>query len=330
MSILAVIRGLGLHVPEKVLTNKDFEEMVETSDEWITSRTGIKERHVAAADEGTSDMVLPAALNALADAGMSAEQLTHLIVPTITPDMPCPSVACVVAERLGLRGRVAFDINAACSGFVYSLQVARGLVQVHDGATILLAAADVLTSRTNFQDRATCVLFGDGCGAAVVTADDGGQYLAGIRDVMLASDGGCRDLLTIKGGGSKYRYAQGETPGEEYFIQMKGREVFKHAVRNMESLSREILERNGLGMDDIDLFIPHQANLRIIEGLAKKLDVSLDKVFINVDRYGNTSAASVPIALAEAKNTGRIKPGYRVLLATFGAGFTWGTSILEF
>lgn len=330
MSILAVIRGLGYYVPQRVLTNSDLEQMVDTSDEWITTRTGIKERRIVAPGEYTSDMALKSSQRALADARMKSSQVTHLLVPTITPDMPCPSAACVLSHKMGLKGRMTMDLNAACSGFVYSLQIASGLTKVQQDATVLVAATDTLTSRTNFEDRSTCVLFGDGSGAAVITADTGEEYLAGIRDVMLASDGECAELLTVKGGGSRYSYRDGMSMGEEYYIQMNGREVYKHAVRNMDDLSRRILERNELGTDDIDLFLPHQANLRIIEGLAKKLAISMDRVFVNVDRYGNTSAASVPIALAEAKETGRIKPGFRVLVATFGAGFTWGTALLEF
>ncbi len=330
MSTLAVIRGLGFHVPERVLTNEDFVRMVDTSDEWIVTRSGIRQRHIAAPDECTSDLAYAAARNALADAGMPAERLTHVIVPTITPDMPCPSAACVLVDKMGLKGRTAFDINAACSGFLYSLKLAQGFVCLEQGAAVLVTATDVLSSRTNYQDRATCVLFGDGSGAAVITADDGSPCVAAIRDVMLASDGAHTELLTVKGGGSRYPYQNGRPLGDEYFIQMNGREVFKHAVRNMESLSRELLERNGLGIGDIDLFLPHQANLRIIESLAKKLDVSMDKVFVNVDRYGNTSAASVPIALAEARENGAIRPGFKVLATTFGAGFTWGSALLEF
>jgi len=330
MSYLAVIRGLGYYVPDRVLSNSDLEQMVDTSDEWITTRTGIKERRLAAPGQTTSDLAHRAAQSALADAGLSRNSLTHILVPTITPDMPCPSAACVLSDKMGLKGRMSMDINAACSGFVYSLQVASGITRVQDGAAVLVAATDVLSSRTNFQDRGTCVLFGDGSGAAVITADDGAPYLAGIRDVMLASDGGCAELLTIKGGGSRYSYRDGMPMGEEYYIQMNGREVFKHAVRNMEDLSRRIMERNQITGDDVDLFLPHQANMRIIEALARKLEMPMEKVFVNVDRYGNTSAASVPIALAEARETGRIKPGFRVLVATFGAGFTWGTAILEF
>lgn len=330
MNTQAVIRGLGFHVPERILTNQELERMVDTSDEWITTRTGIKERRLVAPGEACSDLALKAGHRALADASMQPEELTHIFVPTVTADYVCPSTACLLAERLGLRGRMALDLNAACSGFVYSLQLARGQVALEPHAKILITATDVLSSRTNFQDRTTCVLFGDGSGAAVVTADDGAPALARIVDVRVASDGGCADLLAIPGGGSRISYAQGHIVGEEYFIQMNGREVYKNAVRNMEAISLEVLERNNLSGEDIDLFLPHQANLRIIEALAKKLGAPMDKVFVNVDRYGNTSAASVPIALAEARETGRIKPGYKVLVSTFGAGFTWGSALLEF
>lgn len=330
MSMLAVIRGLGYYVPERILSNQDLEQMVDTSDEWILTRTGIRERRIAPPGMPTSDLALRSSMRALAHANLGAQDVTHVILPTITPDMPCPSAACILSYKLGLKGRVSMDMNAACSGFLYSLQVASGLTHVQPDACVLVAATDVLTSRTNFQDRSTCVLFGDGSGAAVISADKGEKYLAGIRDVILASDGSCNELLTIRGGGSKVSYRDGMPMGEEYYIQMNGREVFKHAVRNMYSICLQILEKNNLSMEDIHFFLPHQANLRIIEALAKKLKVPMDKVFVNVDRYGNTSAASVPIALAEAVEKGRIKPGYRVLATTFGAGFTWGAAILEF
>ncbi len=317
-------------MPERILTNQELERIVETSDEWITTRSGIKERRLAAPGETCSDLALAAGRKALADASMEPDELTHIFVPTLTPDLVCPSAACLLAERLGLKGRMALDLNAACSGFVYSLQLARGQVALDPNARILITATDVLSSRTNFQDRTTCVLFGDGSGAAVITADDGSPALARIVDVRVASDGACADLLTIRGGGSKFSYKLGQTVGEEYFIQMNGREVYKHAVRDMEAISKEVLERNNLSGEDIDLFLPHQANLRIIEALAKKLNAPMDKVFVNLDRYGNTSAASVPIALAEAREMGRIRPGYRVLVSTFGAGFTWGSALLEF
>lgn len=330
MSYDVVIRGLGYHVPDRVLTNADFEKMVDTTDEWITTRTGIKERRIVEPGMKNSDLALEASKKALADANMPASRLSHILVPTITPDMPCPSTANILAERLGLKGRMAMDCSAACSGFVFSLQLARGLAQVDEDPAILIAASDVLSSRTNYQDRGTCVLFGDGCGAAVLTRDDGSEALALVRDVKVSTDGAQADLLNIIGGGSQHPYKEGEAVGEEYFIKMNGREVFKHAVRNMYTISMDILERNGLGKDDVDLFLPHQANLRIIDALGKKLDVPGDKIFVNVDRYGNTSAASIPIALAEAREMGRIKPGSRVLACTFGAGFTWGSAILEF
>ena len=330
MSIDVVIRGLGFHVPDRILTNSDLEQMVDTSDEWITTRTGIKERRIVEPGTKTSELAFKAAQKALADANMPASSISHILVPTITPDMPCPSTANFLAERLGLKGRMAMDCSAACSGFVFSLQLARGLTCLERDAVVLITATDILSSRTNYHDRSTCVLFGDGSGAAVVTADDGSESLALIRDVMVSTDGEQAELLTVKGGGSAYSYRDGMPIGDEYYIEMNGREVYKHAVRNMESISKAILERNNLGKDDIDLFLPHQANLRIIEGLTRKLDVPADKVFVNVDRYGNTSAASIPIALTEAKETGRIKPGYRVLVTTFGAGFTWGSALLEF
>ncbi|MGE4296605.1 MAG: beta-ketoacyl-ACP synthase III [Desulfovibrionaceae bacterium] len=334
MSTHAIIRGLGFYVPPKVLTNADLETFVETSDEWITTRTGIKQRHVVEPGVPVSSLAVEAAKNALADAGMEAEELTHIFMATLTPDTYCPSAACYLEEKLGIRGRMAVDCNAACSGFLYTTHLARAMTLLEPGAKVLVCSGEVLTSRINWNDRATCVLFGDGCGAVVITAPDtpagANKTVATIVDTKLSSDGSLADLLTVKGGGSSRPLAYGEATGDEFYIQMMGREVYKHAVRSMEAVSTEMLERNGLTTDDVDLFVPHQANLRIIEAVGKKLGFAEGKVFVNVDRYGNTSAASVPIALAEARATGAIKPGYKVLVTTFGGGFTWGSTLLQF
>lgn len=330
MSVSAVIRGMGMYVPERILTNADLEKLVDTSEEWIMTRTGIRERRLAAPGEATSDIALQASLLALADANMAPEELTHIIVGTLSPDFYCPGAACLLANKLGVKGRTAFDVNAACSGFLYSLQVARGFVALDPKAKVLVAPTDVLSSRTNWQDRDTCVLFGDGGGAVIVTAADETKPVASIQDIILGSDGSMADVLSIKGGGSGRPLALGEATQEDFFIQMNGREVYKYAVRAMEAVSLEIMEKNGLTMDNIDIFIPHQANLRIIEAVGKKLGASAEKVFVNVDRYGNTSAASLVLAASEAWLTGFIKPGHMVLLTTFGAGFTWGAALLQF
>lgn len=330
MSVTAVIRGMGMYVPERILTNEDLIKQVDTTDEWIVTRTGIRQRRIAAPGEATSDIALKASLLALEEANMAPEELTHIIVGTITPDYYCPGAACMLAHKLGLKGRTAMDINAACSGFLYALQTARAFVAFDPTAKVLVAPTDVLTSRTNWSDRSTCVLFGDGGGAVIVAAADENKPVATVEDIILGSDGAMPDLLSIKGGGSGRPLTMGEATQDDFFIQMNGREVYKFAVRAMSSVSQEIMVKHGLTMDDIDIFIPHQANLRIIEAVGKKLGAPSEKVFVNVDRYGNTSAASLVLALSEAWEQKFVKPGQRVLLTTFGAGFTWGAALMQF
>ncbi len=325
----AIIRGTGFYVPEKVLTNADLEKMVETSDEWITTRSGIKERHVAAPGEATSDLALGACKRALADADVSADEITHIILYTLTPDYYCPPAACLLQEKLGVRGKAAMDVNAACSGFVYGLEHARSVIALHPEAKILLCAAETLTSRTNWEDRRTCVLFGDGAGAAVITGGQPGEP-GEITDVILYSDGSLGELLTVKGGGSAAPMRLGDAVGEDFFVQMAGQEVFRHAVRNMIAACEEILAKNGLTVADVDYLIPHQANLRIIDAVAKKLGIPSDKVCVTLNRFGNTSASSVGIALADSLHAGRIKSNDTVLFAVFGGGFTWGAALAKF
>ena len=325
----AYIRGLGFYVPETVVTNADLEKIVETTDEWITTRTGIKERRVAAPGEASSDLALGAAKAALADAGMEADELTHILVYTLTPDFYCPPTACLLEEKLGIRGKFAQDLNAACSGFVYGLETARAIVALHPEAKVLLCAAEVLTSRTNWADRRTCVLFGDGASAAIIAATPG-QGSAHIVDARLYSDGSLGHLLTVKGGGSAAPLKLGDVVGEDFFVEMAGQEVFKHAVRNMVSVCEEVLAAAGATTDEVAFLIPHQANMRIIDAVAKKLSIPTERCVITIDRYGNSSASSVGIALAEARGAGRIQPGALVLLAVFGGGFTWGASLLRF
>jgi 3-oxoacyl-[acyl-carrier-protein] synthase-3 len=325
-----IIAGFGYYVPERVVTNAEMETLVDTSDDWITSRTGIKERHFVAPGQASSDLALEAAKAALADAGVTADELTHIVLATLTPDCYCPNAAVILSDKLGVSEKVCLDVNAACSGFLYALEVTRGLLALHPDALVLTVAVEVLTSRTNFADRTTCVLFGDGAGGVVMRNQKPIPAKASVRDIALSSNGALWNLLTVKGGGSAYPMRQGDKVEDHFFIQMAGREVYKHAVRYMEIICRRVLEQNNLTTDDIDLFIPHQANLRIIEGLGKRLDISMDKVFVNVHKYGNTSAASIPIALTEAYHSGAIKPGHRVLLTSFGGGFTWGAVILEF
>jgi 3-oxoacyl-[acyl-carrier-protein] synthase III len=329
MSSPCFISGLGLHLPRTLVTNSDMEKIVDTSDEWIRTRTGISSRYFAQDDEPCSVLAYHAACKALENAGMSAQDLTHIFVGTFSGDYNMPSTSCLLQDLLGLKGLPAFDLAAACSGFLYCLETARAYTCLYPDARILVVGSEVTTSRINFEDRTTCVLFGDGAGAAVVT----GQANPGrirVIDAMLKADGSVGGLLTIHGGGSACKPVLGQTIGPEYFVEMNGRDVFKHAVRFMADISGNLLERNGLTANDIDLIIPHQANMRIIEAISKKMSVDMDKIYVNVDRVGNTSAASIPIALTEAEASGRIQPGMKVLLTAFGGGFTWASALLQF
>ncbi|MBU1003614.1 MAG: ketoacyl-ACP synthase III [Proteobacteria bacterium] len=322
------IRGFGFNVPDKIVTNAELEGSVDTSDEWITSRTGIKQRHISEG-EVTSDLGAKAARQALADAGIDAADVTHIICATCSPDSYCPNTATQIQHKLGISGCMAFDLNAACSGYLYSLQTARGFISADPDSVVLIVASEVLSVRTNWQDRTTCVLFGDGSGAAVVSADKGENGVE-ILDALMESDGQYGDLLTILGGGAEHPYKLGDTVDEAFFIQMNGREVYKVAVRSMTQVCQRLMEKSGLTVDDIDVLIPHQANLRIIEAVGKKLGIPEERVFTNVQKYGNTSAASVGIALAEGRTQGDLEPGTLAMVTTFGSGFTWGALLLQF
>jgi len=330
MNTSCIIRGMGHCVPDTKLTNADFERMVETNDEWITSRTGIRERRVALNGETCVDLCFGASQNALKSAGIKAEELTHVLVATFSPDAVIPSASCMLSHRLGIAGRMSMDVSAACSGFLYGLETARALIALHPEAKVLLACCDIVSSRVDYTDRSTCVLFGDGAGAVVITAEAPGLAGARVLDVMVASDGAMGDLLTVKGGGSGTPYKLGDTIRRDFFVEMNGREVYKHAVRAMSGICAELLKKHGLTRDDVDVFIPHQANLRIVEAVGKRLEIPEEKVFTNLQKYGNTSAASVPLALSEAVAEGAIKPGNLVLLGTFGGGFTWGSGLIKF
>lgn len=329
MAVQCAIAGIGYHLPRNVVTNADLEKIVDTSDEWIRTRSGIVTRHFSESDEPCSVLAYHAAQAALTDAGLHPTDLTHILVGTFSGDYNLPSTACIVQDMLGVKGLPAFDLAAACSGFLYGLETARAFTNLHPDAKVLVIGSEVATARVNFADRGTCVLFGDGAGAAVVTAPSKDAPIT-VLDALLKADGSLGSLLTVHGGGSVCKPVLGEPIGPEYFVQMNGRDVFKHAVRFMADVSATLLDKNGLTTDDVGLFIPHQANIRIIEAIAKKLDVGMDRFFVNVDRIGNTSAASVPIALAEARDAGRIQPGMKVLLASFGGGFTWGSALLQF
>ena len=325
------ILGTGCYAPRKVLDNSELEKIVDTSDDWIVGRTGIKERRLAEEGQGTSDLALQATKTALLEASLEPADITHILLATFTPDYCTPTTACVLQDKIGaVNCKMAMDVAAGCSGFLYALENARGISQIDPDANILVLGSEVCSSRVNFEDRNTCVLFGDGAGAAVVTGREM-QGFPWVMDTNLRADGSLGYLLPVgKEGGSAQPYKKGQMVSGDYFIQMRGRELFRHAVRGMADMSQEILEQNGLDVRDIDLIIPHQANLRIIEALAKKLECPMDKIYVNVDSYGNTSAASVILALSEAISHGYIKQGSKVLLTAFGAGLTWGTALLQF
>jgi len=323
------ILGLGHFVPGPVLTNHDLEQMVDTTDEWITIRTGIKERRIARG-LACSDLALEASKQALASASVHPEDLTHILLATFTGDYNNPNTACVLQDKLGaVNCQMAMDISAGCSGFVYGLETVRGMTHLDPEANILLVGSEVCTSRLNFQDRNTCVLFGDGAGAAVISGSD--PENPAVVDSLLKSEGSMGHLLPVgREGGSFAPLELGQTVSEDYFVRMNGRELFRLGVRGMADLCSRILERNGLGIGDVDLFIPHQANLRIIEGVAKKMQFPMERIYVNVNRYGNTSAASVILALSEARAGGYIQEGTTVLMVAFGAGLTLGASIVQF
>jgi 3-oxoacyl-[acyl-carrier-protein] synthase-3 len=321
------IAGTGSYVPEKILTNADLAKIVDTSDEWITSRTGIKERRIAADDEFTSDMATKAAERALDQAGIKAEDVQLIIVATITPDTPTPATACYVQTNLGAHSAVAFDISAACSGFLYAMKLAKRLIS--DGAyqNAIIIGAEKLSSVINWEDRNTCVLFGDGAGAAVLRRSEEGE--GRILATEMGTDGRHTKLLEIKGGGSACPITMENANDHLHTLTMQGREVFKLAVNAMRTAAETVIERAGLTPDDIKLVVPHQANLRIIDAIATRLAVPNEKVYVNLHKYGNTSAAAVAIALDEAHREGRFERGDNIILVVFGAGLTWAATAIE-
>jgi 3-oxoacyl-[acyl-carrier-protein] synthase III len=324
----SVILGTGSELPSRVVTNQDLEKMVDTSDEWITVRTGIKQRRVLEEGKGNADMAFHASLRALENAGVEANDLDAIIMGTCTADYPFPSSACVLEDMLGARNAFSFDVNAACSGFLNALSVADSFVRTGRIQKALVIGSDALSRLLNWQDRSTCILFGDGAGAVVLGASENGN--GGILSTKLRTDGSYVKTLYVPAGGS-LRPATAETvQNNEHTITMNGKEVFKIAVRSMEEISRQALDEAGISIDQVSLVIPHQANRRIIVALAERLGVPMEKVVVNVDKYGNTSAASVPVALDEARRGGRIKTGDIVLLNAFGAGFAWGAAVVKF
>lgn len=321
-----VIAGTGSYVPKRVVTNADLAKVVDTSDEWITTRTGIKTRRIAGAGEETSMMATAAARKALDMAGVTPAEIDLIIVATITPDMTMPSCACLVQKELAAAKAAAFDLNAACSGFVYSLDIASRYIQTNPDMKILLIGAETLSARVNWQDRNTCVLFGDGAGACVAVG--GRSAEDGLLASQLYSDGSLWELLSMDAAPSMNPDLAGAGSDGSY-IRMVGKDVFKFAVRSMKEAVDSLLAREGVSLRDIDLVVPHQANIRILRSLTEKLDLPPEKIFITVDKYGNTSAASVPIALDEAQKEGRLQRGALVLLCVFGGGFTWGVALLR-
>jgi 3-oxoacyl-[acyl-carrier-protein] synthase-3 len=321
------IVGTGSYLPEKVLTNHDLEKQVETSDKWIMTRTGIRERRIAARGQASSDLGYEAALQALEGAGMKGKDLDLIIVATTTPDTLLPSTACYIQARLGAKKAAAFDLNAACTGFVYGVAVADSLVRTGAATKCLLVGAEVMTRYLNWKDRGTCILFADGGGAVVMVSSTGGR--SGVLSTHLYADGTQTGLLTIPALGSRKPLSPAVLEKSQHTIHMKGNETFKLAVKGMAQAAQQALKANGVTGDDIALFVPHQANIRIIEATAKRLKISMSKVMVNIDRYGNTSAATIPIALDEAARRGRIKKGDLVLLDAFGAGFTWGSALIR-
>ncbi len=321
--VFARIAGTGSYLPEKILTNDDLAKLVDTSDEWITSRTGIRERHMAAEGETTGDLAYHAAVRALEAAGVQASELDLIILGTTTPDLVFPSTACLVQHRLGALGCPAFDVNAACSGFIYALTVADKFIRSGAAKTALVMGSETLTRMVDWTDRTTCVLFGDGAGAVVLKADTD----TGILSTHMHADGSRKELLWSPVGVSVGFKAE-ENGGVR--IQMAGNDVFKHAVKALDSVVEEALEANGLDRHDIDWLIPHQANLRIIEATAKRLDMPMERVVVTVDKHGNTSSGSVPLALDEAVRAGKVQRGQLVLLEAFGGGFTWGSALIRY
>jgi 3-oxoacyl-[acyl-carrier-protein] synthase-3 len=322
--IYSRIAGTGSYLPEKVLTNDDLSKIVETSDEWIATRTGIRQRHVAAEGETTGDLAYHAAVRALEAAGVEASELDLIVLGTTTPDIIFPSTACLVQHRLGANGCPAFDVNAACSGFVYALSVADKFIQSGTVKTALVIGAETLTRMLDWTDRSTCVLFGDGAGAVVLKADS----QAGILSTHLHADGGKKELLYNPVGVSVGFKPEEHNVGVK--VMMTGNDVFKHAVKALDAVVEETLEANGLDRSEIDWLIPHQANLRIIELTARRLEMPMERVIVTVDKHGNTSSGSVPLALDESVRSGRVQRGQLVLLEAFGGGFTWGSALLRY
>jgi 3-oxoacyl-[acyl-carrier-protein] synthase-3 len=320
------IAGLGASVPEKVLTNSDLEKMVDTSDEWIRTRTGIRERRIVEPGTGASSLAAAAAREALDDAGVAAEDLDIVIVGTFTPDCPFPSCACLVQEMIGARDAAAFDLNAMCSGFVYGLAVGSQSVMTGAAGNVLVIGVEVLSAVTDYQDRNTCILFGDGAGAAVLSASPDGHE---VLNTWMGADGSGFELIWAPAGGSRRPASEETVRSREHFLKMQGRKVFRAAVHKFQEGIRRAAEAAGWGLDEIDLIVPHQVNTRIIDAIVERLEIPGEKVYQNLDRYGNTSAASIPLALHEAAAAGAIPPGAKVVLVAVGGGLTFASAAIR-
>jgi 3-oxoacyl-[acyl-carrier-protein] synthase-3 len=326
-ALTARIAGLGTSLPAKILTNKDFERMVDTSDEWIMSRTGIRERHVVGPDESVATLAIEAGRRAMADAGVAPEEIQLLVLATATVEQPIPATAAIIQPALGIKNATCFDIAAACSGFLYAMHVVRQFIITGEVKTAMVIGAETLSRYTDYTDRATCILFGDGAGAVVLKAAPAGE---GILRSALHTDGTYADFIQMPGGGSKYppnvkEYIDARLP----FIKMRGNETFKVAVRAIADVCQEVLTAAGVGVDQVDLFVPHQANLRIISAVGDRLGIPAEKVYLNLERVGNTSSASIPLAMQEAIERGRLKRGDLVLAGAFGGGLTWAATLFR-
>jgi 3-oxoacyl-[acyl-carrier-protein] synthase III len=319
------IVGTGAYVPDRVLTNADLERMVATSDAWILERTGIRERRIAAPGQACSDLGTRAARQALAAAGIQPADLDMILVATCTGDQPLPSTACLIQAQLGAQRAAACDLSAACCGFVYALSVADAYVKTGT-QYVLVVGAEVMSAITDWTDRGTCILFGDGAGAAVVGPAEGNR---GILSTHLRSEGGLGDLICVPGGGSDMPPSEKMLTEKAQYLKMKGNETYKVAIKTLEEVARETLSAHGLTVNDIDVYVPHQANIRIIKAVAERLQLPMEKIFMNIDRYGNTSAASIPLALDEAVRAGRVKEGSLVMIGAFGAGLTWASALIR-
>ena len=325
----ASLKSIGAYLPSNRLSNKDLEKMVDTSDEWIKQRTGIESRYLADADESTSDLAYEASKIAIERSGLKIDEIDAIICATITPDFFCmPSTACVVADKLGISHITAFDISAACSGFVYALSIAKAFIESGLKKNVLIIGAEKMSSIVDYKDRTTCILFGDGAGAAVIGGSS--KKEESVVDIHTSSDGSYQNFLITPGGGSKHPCSQKMLDEGLNYLKMKGNETFKIAVNTLTKDVKNILEKNELSSDDINFFIPHQANLRIIDAVAKKLNFPQEKVVLTVEKYGNTSAASIPMAINDWYEQGKLKSGDLMLLDTFGGGLTWGSALVHF